>query len=97
MAMRLNTECKNYIKKQLGGIGEDIEIYLFGSRVNDFDKGGDIDILLLSEKPVDRRLIRNFRVGFFKKFGWQKIDIVTFLKGEENTFKKIALENAIKL
>lgn len=95
--MRLNAEYKNFIKKQLGGIGEDIEIYLFGSRVNDFDKGGDIDILLLSEKPVDRRLIRNFRVGFFKKFGWQKIDIVTFLKGAENTFKKIALENAIKL
>ena len=95
--MRLNSEYKEYIKKQLGGISEDIDIYLFGSRVNDFDKGGDIDILLLSEKPVDRRLIRNFRVGFFKKFGWQKIDIVAFLKGEENTFKKIALENSIKL
>ena len=95
--MRLNSEYKDYIKKQLGGISEDVDIYLFGSRVNDFDKGGDIDILLLSEKPVDRKLIRDFRVGFFKKFGWQKIDIVPFLKGEENTFKKIALENSIKL
>ncbi len=95
--MRLKSEYKDYIKKQLGEIREDIDIYLFGSRVNDFEKGGDIDLLLLSEKPIDRNLIRNFRVAFFKKFGWQKIDIVTFLKGEENTFKRIAMENSIKL
>jgi len=95
--MRLNAEYKDYIKNQLGAISADIDIYLFGSRVNDFEKGGDIDLLLLSEKPVDRNLIRKFRIGFFKKFGWQKIDIVPFLKGEENTFKKIALENSIKL
>jgi predicted nucleotidyltransferase len=95
--MRLKPEYKDYIKKQLGGIREDIDIYLFGSRVNDSDKGGDIDILLLSDKPVDRNLIRNFRIAFFKKFGWQKIDIVPFLKEEENTFKKIAMENSIKL
>ncbi len=95
--MRLKSEYRAYLKKQLGGIREDIDIYLFGSRVNDSDKGGDIDILLLSETPVYRNLIRNFRVAFFKKFGWQKIDIVPFLKGEENTLKKTAMENSIKL
>ena len=95
--MRLKPEYRDYINNQLGSIREDIDIYLFGSRVNDLAKGGDIDILLLSEKPVDRKLIRNFRIGFFKKFGWQKIDIVTFLKGEDNTFKNIALGNSVKL
>ena len=95
--MRLKPEYRNFIINQLGTIQEDIEIYLFGSRVNDFERGGDIDILILSERPVDRKLIRNFRVGFFKKFGWQKIDIVSFLKDEENSFKKIAMENSIKL
>jgi predicted nucleotidyltransferase len=95
--MRLKQEHREYIKNHLGGIGEDIDIYLFGSRVNDLAKGGDIDILLLSEVPVDRKLIRNFRIGFFKKFGWQKIDIVSFLKREKSTFKEIALENSIKL
>ena len=95
--MRLKPEYRNFIINQLGTLQEDIEIYLFGSRVNDFERGGDIDILILSERPVDRKLIRNFRVGFFKKFGWQKIDIVSFLKDEENSFKKIAMENSIKL
>jgi hypothetical protein len=95
--MRLKPEYKTFITNHLGSIHNDVDIYLFGSRVNDFEKGGDIDILLLSERPVDRQQIRNFRVSFFKKFGWQKIDIVTFLKGEENAFKKIAMENAIKL
>ena len=95
--MRLKPEYREYIKNQLEEIQEGIDIYLFGSRVDDFAKGGDIDILLLSEKPIDRNLIRHFRIGFFKKFGWQKIDIVSFLKSEKNTFKNIALENAVKL
>jgi predicted nucleotidyltransferase len=95
--MRLKPEYKAFITNHLGSIQNDVDIYLFGSRVDDFEKGGDIDILILSERPVDRKQIRNFRVSFFKKFGWQKIDIVTFLKGEENAFKKIAMENAIKL
>ncbi len=38
-----------------------------------------------------------FKVDFYKRFGWQKIDLVNFTFKEENPFKKSVLENAIQL
>ena len=93
--MRLNPEIKNYIINAAAKYFPGTELYLFGSRVNDNAKGGDIDLLLLSDKKIPLDDLRKFRVNFYKKFGWQKIDLVNYTFVEENTFKKIALDNAI--
>ncbi len=69
------------------------EIYLFGSRVDDQGRGGDIDILILSEKLIDNKRLREFRIKFFKIFGWQKIDLVNLTKDDESTFKKLISKN----
>ena len=66
-----------------------VEIYLFGSRLDDNGRGGDIDLLLLSEQKIDTRKLRRFRLEFYKKFGWQKIDLINFTKEDNTTFKKI--------
>ena len=71
-----------------------VEIYLFGSRLDDNGRGGDIDLLLLSEQKIDTRKLRRFRLEFYKKFGWQKIDLINFTKEDNTTFKKIILTSA---
>ena len=95
--MRLNTEQISFIKENLAKVNVIKDIYLFGSRVDDMAKGGDIDILILSDKYVEPKIIRRFKINFYKNFGWQKIDIVNFLVDEKHPFKNVALDKAVKL
>ena len=48
--MRLSDNEIKAIKEVIGGIDKDAHIYLFGSRVHDDKKGGDIDLFILSHK-----------------------------------------------
>ena len=43
--------------------------------------------------------LRKYGIGedFYKKFEWQKIDVVNFLINEEHPFKNLVLDKAIKL
>ena len=72
-------------------------MYLFGSRIDDHKKGGDIDLLFLTNERIKGRDIRRFKVGFYQKFGEQKIDVVNFTKLQNHPFKSLALEHAIEL
>ncbi|MFC0877816.1 nucleotidyltransferase family protein [Saccharicrinis sp. FJH2] len=95
--MRLKPEILTYIRETSQSLFPGSDIYLFGSRVNDEAKGGDIDLLILSEQKIEKKHLRQFRVEFYKRFGWQKIDLVNFLKTEDSTFKNIILPKAIPL
>ena len=92
--MRLNPEIKAFIKETAEKLFPEAEIYLFGSRLNDMERGGDIDLLLLTEKKIEAKKMRNFRINFYKKFGWQKIDLVNFTKADNTAFKKLVLTKA---
>ncbi len=50
-------------------------VYLFGSRVYDEAKGGDIDILIISEKIGFAEKIK-IKTGIFKEIEEQKIDLI---------------------
>lgn len=95
LAMRLDPGIRFFIKDYFSTTSACV--YLFGSRVCDTAKGGDIDIMILSEKKIEHSQLRVFRREFFKKFGFRKIDIVNYTFGEESTFKSIISANAIKL
>ncbi len=95
--MRLSADKAAFIKSGLLEVDPEARISLFGSRTNDQARGGDIDILVLTSKKIPRHKIRSFKIAFYKKFGWQKIDIVNFTHNEENAFKSIACEQAVPL
>jgi predicted nucleotidyltransferase len=92
--MRLKPEIKAFIKETTLKLFPDTDIFLFGSRVNDLEKGGDIDLLILSDNKIEKKRLRQFKLNFYKKFGWQKIDLVNYTKEEKTTFKELILSNA---
>ena len=93
--MRLSPEISDFFLAEVLKIPIRSKLYLFGSRTIDASKGGDIDILILSELKLDRKSNRDFRIRFYKRFGFQKLDIVNFTFEEENAFKDIITEDAI--
>ena len=83
--------------------GTEIDVYLFGSRIDDSLKGGDIDLLIecdLYGAEVQKRKIKTI-TDIQLKLGDQKIDIVTISR-RNNADKlpyiaEVAKKNGIKL
>lgn len=48
--MRLQSHETEVIKRTVRDFDKNAQIYLFGSRVDDSKKGGDIDLLIMSKK-----------------------------------------------
>lgn len=95
--MRLTTYQQQAIKKHFLEIFKEGEVYLFGSRVDDNAKGGDIDLYLVVPNLKELAIKRvNFLVSLKRDIGEQKIDVV-FDRGQERPIDKIAKEQGVKL
>ena len=95
--MRVKNEHAVFLKQSLKKYLPDADVYLIGSRANDMQKGGDIDICVIGEKALTSQEKRNVKIAFYKEFGEQKLDIVSFKKGEPSNFKELALLDSLKL
>ena len=93
--MRLSEEERKFLHSGIKEIDKEAEIFLFGSRVDDTARGGDIDLLIRS-KRFDRKAVRRLRVGFYTRFGEQKIDIVVD-DGRNDPFLRLIRDKAIPL
>jgi len=89
--LRVSQDKINFLKREIQKVSPGSRVYLFGSRINDDDRGGDIDILILSEDRISLAVRREIKVAFYKVFGYQKLDIVNFCFDEEDSFKELAL------
>jgi predicted nucleotidyltransferase len=95
--MRLKENMRNFFACYVKEYFPDAKVYLFGSRIDDNAKGGDIDILVISNEKLSFIDISKMRIHFYKKFGEQKVDILNFAYSEEDPFKNIVLNHAIEL
>jgi predicted nucleotidyltransferase len=93
--MRLTEKEIVTIRETIRGIDQAADIYLFGSRADDRRRGGDIDLLIASDKLTadDRRKIR---LQLYDRLGEQKIDIVLARNASE-AFVRIAKEDGVRL
>ena len=73
------------------------EAFLFGSRTNPAARGGDIDVLLLTESKLPMAEIRRLRRAILGDIGEQKLDIVNFPRTSDAPFKAIAMHTAVRL
>lgn len=71
------------------------EIYLFGSRVDDAARGGDIDLLVLSGK-IGFSSKLDILVDLFKQLGDRKLDLVVEAN-RAKPFTRIAIAQGVRL
>lgn len=80
--------------------GEYAQVYLFGSRVDDSKKGGDIDLYIIpGQKSSAEQLYKKkikFLVGLELAIGDQKIDVV-IAKDKNKLIEKEAIRTGVRL
>ena len=93
--MRLTDYEQIVIKKVIAQVDPDARVWLFGSRVDDRARGGDIDLLVMSNtlSMSDKTRIR---LALYEQLGEQKIDIVV-AADDSDPFIRIALAKGILL
>ncbi len=97
--MRLTEQQKTILKRLTAEIfGADARLILFGSRVNDNAKGGDIDLYIEtkdSQPAFDNKI--KFLTAVNRELGEQKIDIVVNNFSKEKDIYSIARQTGIEL
>jgi predicted nucleotidyltransferase len=95
--MRIEQQQIDFIKKKIAETRLVFRLFLFGSRADDRARGGDIDMLILSDPPLSRQDIRLLKVAFQQQFGEQKLDLLAFAPDSQDPFKELALSEGIEL
>jgi len=88
--MRIQPEEQAAIISTITNFDKESEIYLFGSRIDDTKRGGDIDVLVKSD-VISRSMLAHIEDELFRKIDEQKIDFVLTCKNELNSFSKVVL------
>ncbi len=73
--MRLDSNQLQTIRDEIWQLDPTAEIYLYGSRVDDTAKGGDIDLLVVSDQLGFREVLK-LRRAILDHIGWQQLDLV---------------------
>lgn len=99
--MRLRAEQATVIRQTAAEVfGDDVGVWLFGSRVDDSKRGGDID-LLVSPVTLDARqqLLRKIRflVSLERRLGERKVDVVIEAPGDTRPIVRIAHQTGVRL
>ena len=77
--MRLNILIQDIIKTEVANlIGENCVVFLFGSRIDDSQRGGDIDLLIESPYAIINRVELECKLAarLYIKLGGRKVDVL---------------------
>ncbi len=73
------------------------QIKLYGSRTRPNTKGGDIDLLLITEKEITPRVVRKIKVKLKDALGEDKIDLTTATFQNKSNFVQLIEDNAVTI
>ena len=93
--MRLENEEQSAISDTIHQADADAMIYLFGSRVDDAAKGGDIDLLVLS-KRINLTMKLDILAQLHQKLGERKIDIAIY-PDTSRPFPRMVMQEGVRL
>jgi len=99
--MRLTSHEQEVIKSTAHKMfGDDVQVWLFGSRVDDDARGGDIDLFLQTPGKLENRAMAAFRYNaeLQMQLGLQKIDVLLAdAATKRQPIHEIALKTGIRL
>ena len=93
--MRISKEEVNQLVESILDHRQNAKIYLFGSRADDQARGGDIDILVVSEPKLTFDEKWKVLNQFWNRFGEQKLDIMSFSAQDHDPMKSIGEEGIL--
>ncbi|MFZ2392436.1 MAG: nucleotidyltransferase domain-containing protein [Rhodoferax sp.] len=93
--MRLANEEQTAISETIRQADQEAQIYLFGSRVDDTAKGGDIDLLVLS-KSINLMAKLDILAQLHHKLGERKIDIAVY-PDSTRPFPRMVMQEGVRL
>jgi predicted nucleotidyltransferase len=93
--MRLAPEEQLAIRDTIHQADTDAMIYLFGSRIDDTAKGGDIDLLVLS-KTINLMAKLEILAKLHQQIGERKIDIAVY-RDTMSPFPKMVMQTGVLL
>ncbi|MGY6630305.1 MAG: nucleotidyltransferase domain-containing protein [Wenzhouxiangella sp.] len=99
--MRLNQHTQSVIRDTVAELfGENAQVLLFGSRLDDQARGGDIDLLIKlaeTDPDADRKQL-TLIARLQRRLGDQPIDVLLIQPGETlNGIQSVALETGVRL
>jgi predicted nucleotidyltransferase len=95
--MRLTAHESTAIREEVGRLDPKAEVYLFGSRVDDTARGGDVDLLVVSDSLGFRDVLR-LRTGILDRIGWQQLALVVRRRDQlDEPLAAIAHETGVKV
>lgn len=95
--MRLTDAERNAIGASVAKFDASAEVYLFGSRVDDRKRGGDIDLLIKSD-VLDKGMLGSIEEELFEHMEEQKVDLVLTRKSHLSSFAEMVLaKGAVRL
>lgn len=93
--MRLSPEQVRRIRDPILDYDPEAHILLFGSRADDAARGGDIDLLCLSNK-IDRHSRRRLRREISDRLDGQKVDLLV-AADTSKPFVRLVMQEAVPL
>ena len=95
--MRLTPHQRTAILTAVGKQDPKARIILFGSRADDRARGGDIDLLIVSD-VIGLHEEWEIRRDVLDEIGWQKLDLVVRRRNQpESAIASVAMETGIPL
>jgi len=101
--MRLSTKQIDAIKQAVTeSLGAGAEVYLFGSRINDARRGGDVDLLVAPPRDLDpdKRFDARLKIlaSLHQRLSECKIDLI-FRQPDQtaSSFQRLVRDQAIRL
>lgn len=94
--MRLTESERQIIEQAIQLFDNKARIILFGSRADDTARGGDIDLLIISER-ISSADLSEIRWRLWKQLGEQKIDLVLSRDQLADAFARAAFEQGVEL